>query len=254
MKTFDEMIRGSYDFNADSYFADPRWAILERLYSINYLFTNTRKHSGIPRKIHQIWLGSELPEEYKKWTNTWKMFNPEWEYKLWGDKDVDGLNLPNRKLYDSIRNKGQQSDFLRYHILNQFGGIYVDTDFECLKSFDSLSFLSFFTGVGFPARVELYIGIIGSEPHHPIIEQICNDMTEVREGGWREVFETTGAYFFTRTFFKAVGNFMNGVVAFPIDFFYPFPNQSGHEKRDGRDFIKENSYAIHHWAVSWLKK
>ena len=37
------------------------------------------------------------------------------------------------QLIDSIENKGCKSDILRYEILYQYGGIYVDTDFESIK-------------------------------------------------------------------------------------------------------------------------
>jgi inositol phosphorylceramide mannosyltransferase catalytic subunit len=140
---------------------------------------------------------------------------------------------------------------LRYHILNQFGGIYADTDFECLRSFNSLSYVDFIGGVGFPSRIELYIGLIGCVPHHPIMEQIVNGMDKIRDGGWPAIFETTGTYFFTRTFFKVVTEYQKGIVMLPPDYFYPFPNQGGHENRKGRDYIKDCSYAVHHWAVSW---
>ena len=70
------------------------------------------------------------------------------------DNNINDVVLTNRIIYDSITNLGQKSDYLRYHILNQFGGIYVDTDFECLKSFDSLSYVDFLVGVGYRAAVQ----------------------------------------------------------------------------------------------------
>lgn len=255
MRTFDEMIRSSYDFNADDYFADKRWAILERMYLKNYAIALDHYTDPIPKIIHQIWLGSEVPEKLTAWRESWQKFNPDWECHLWEDGSEKIILDSNRlDIFYSITNMGQRSDFLRYHILNHFGGIYVDTDFECLKSFDTLSYLSFFTGVGYPRRPELYIGLIASIPHHPIIENIVSSMTEIRQGGWKDIFETTGSYFFTRKFFETVGEYMQGVVAFPFPFFYPFPNQAGHEKKNGLDYIQEESYAVHHWDVSWRSK
>ena len=31
---------------------------------------------------------------------------------------------------------GEKSDIFRYEILYRFGGVYVDTDFECIKPFE----------------------------------------------------------------------------------------------------------------------
>jgi len=136
VKPFDTLIKKTYGFNQEVFDTDPRWGMLRELYEKNFMY-NKDFTTKLPKKIHQIWLGSPLPDKYREYTDSWKRFNPEWEYKLW--TDGDDVDIPRRDLFDSIRNPGQKSDFLRYHILNQFGGLYVDTDFECLKPFDTLS-------------------------------------------------------------------------------------------------------------------
>ena len=45
----------------------------------------------IPPIIHQIWLGSPFPEQYKMWQKTWQLRG--WHYKLWTDPDIQTLNL-----------------------------------------------------------------------------------------------------------------------------------------------------------------
>jgi mannosyltransferase OCH1-like enzyme len=167
------------------------------------------------------------------------------------------VEIPNRKLFDSITHLAQKSDFLRYHILNQFGGVYVDTDFECLKPFDDFLYLDFFTGIGYPKDVELYIGLLGSIPHHPILEHLIKNMTVVEYNGkWRKMFHTTGSYFFTRMFLEMVNKDTKGVVAFPMDFFYSYPNNFVRKDPtvNPYSYIRPCSYAIHHWAVSWRAK
>ena len=252
---FESMMTTSYDFDKKIFYNDWRWRVLEELYNKNFLHPKGQlNYSKMPRKIHQIWLGGIMPSQYQKYADTWKRYNPYWEYKLWTDKDVDDVDMPNRDLFNSISNNGQKSDFLRYHILNQFGGLYIDTDFECVKSFDTLSYADFLVGIGYPSNVELYIGLLGCSPNHPIMEEVIKSMNEIKEKGWREIFETTGTYFFTRNFFKVVSEYKEGIIALPPDFFYPFPNTGGHERRNGINYIKDCSYAVHHWAVSWSQK
>ena len=249
-ETYDTMIRKSYSYNQERQDNSPAWKVIRSLYEKNYVSSN-EVIQKVPKKIHQIWLGSTFPDIYKKWANSWKKFNPDWEYKLWTDADVNDVTIPNRYVFNRITNQGQKSDYLRYHILNQFGGLYIDTDFECLKSFDDLLYLDFFTGVGYPDDVEVYIGLIGSVPHHPIIEHVVKSMTETKyDGDWKKMFNTTGTYFFTRKFLEVVKEDTKGVVAFPMDFFYPYPNNT---KRIGDPYswVKLCSYAIHHWSVSW---
>jgi mannosyltransferase OCH1-like enzyme len=251
---FKESVRNSYAFDRVAFDHDNRWAILNELYNRNFVYIGERNYNNLPKRIHQVWLGGELPEKFKKWTDSWRRFNPEWEYKLWGDRDIEGLDLPRKEIFDSMNNYGPKSDFLRYYLLDRFGGLYIDTDFECLKSFNSLSYVDFLTGVGYPSKLELYVGIIGSVPHHPIIAQVDNALNKIPEKGWDNVLETTSSYFFTRNFFKVVTGYMKGVVVLPTEYLYPFPNSQGYCLKNGKDYIKECSYAVHHWATSWRSK
>ena len=254
MIQFDDIVRESYAFNEQAFKDDKRWNLLRELYDHNYLGVTDCDTPVMPKKIHQIWLGGKLPDEFKRYSDTWIKHHPDWEYKLWGDQDARDFKMMNRVQFDSTTHIAQKSDIFRYEILRKEGGIYIDTDFECLRHFDDLRHLSFFTGVGYPPRVELYIGIIGATPQHPIIHYLLSEMHNIRSNGWKEVFDTTGSYFFTKCFFNIVNGFKFGIVAFPTGFFYPFPNEAGHEDRRGMDYVKHYSYALHHWAVSWNKK
>jgi len=65
---------------------------------------------------------------------SWKEYNPEWEHIFWDEDMIYELNLVNKEAYDAKDNPGFRSDIARYEILNRFGGMYVDTDFECKKN------------------------------------------------------------------------------------------------------------------------
>ena len=252
-ESYDTLIRDSYGYNQASHDTSPAWAVLRTLYEKNYT-QSTDTDERIPKKIHQIWLGSQLPGKYENWVNSWKTFNPGWEHKLWTDVNVNEVDLPDRGLFDGIKSMGQKSDYLRYHILNQFGGVYADTDFECLKSLDPLSYLDFYMGSGYTSEVELYIGLMASVPNHFIIKSIVDSVTVAqRKTDWRAIFEQTGTYFFTRKFLEVVTEDIERVVIFPPGFFYPFPNNF-RRKHAPYSYVKPYSFAIHHWAVSWLSR
>lgn len=254
MKTFEALMKESYDFNQSNYNKDWRWRLLAELYDRNFVREEDRDYETLPKKIHQIWLGSTIPDEYSKLGDTWKRLNPDWEYKLWTDKDTKNVDIPCRKLFESITNYGQKSDFLRYHILNQFGGIYADTDFECLKSFNTLSYAQFLVGVGYPSAVELYNGLIGCIPNHPIISNIVRSVggKKMLDKGFKNVFNITGGYFFTRCFFETITKYAEKIVALPPVYFCPFPNQGKYYLKNGRDYIQDCSYTLHYWALSWI--
>jgi mannosyltransferase OCH1-like enzyme len=250
---FDQLIRKSDQFDEKKYLSDSRWKILEQIYNQNYL-SNTNTKTQIPKIIHHIWLGSDLPKEYEYYISTWKKYHPDWKHYLWTDKHIKDLNLFNIKLYNQTKNNGQKSDILRYELLYRFGGVYVDTDFECLKPFDELMVLKFFTGISHQSDIEMYIGLIASCPKHPIIRSCLREMKDI---SWKtpiDVMSTTGNYFFTRCFIGEMDYESQDIVAFPTDYFYPFSNIL-RDKVKGKErmrSVRECSYAIHHWGVSWV--
>ena len=95
---------------------------------------------SIPKIIHQIHIGgSELSNQEKEWQDSWKKLNPEWEHIMWDDLKIEqDLSITYPKILKNCKNYSEKSDILRFEILYQYGGLYVDTDFECLKPIDAL--------------------------------------------------------------------------------------------------------------------
>ena len=88
--------------------------------------------SKIPKIIHQIWLGdqSQRPNDL---IQTWIDKNPTWEHKLWTEKEVDNLTLRCKKQFDENVNYSGKADILRYELLYNFGGFFIDADSECVR-------------------------------------------------------------------------------------------------------------------------
>jgi mannosyltransferase OCH1-like enzyme len=252
MVKFDSLIQQSYAFDQHKFDHAPNWQLLRELFDMNFVHAKDKDFGIMPKKIHQVWLGSPIPTQFKKWGETWKRLNPTWEYKLWTDRDIDSLGGLNRILYDSRSNYGIKSDVVRYYILNQFGGIYVDTDFECIKSFDSLTYLNFLIGIAYHGDVEFYTGCT---PKHPVMQRIVEGVNKITSSDlFKRTLDLTGSYFFTRNFFEVVTKSVNGVLALPPNYFYPCPNTAvGMAAEQKFDYVREESYALHHWAVSWKK-
>ena len=40
----------------------------------------------IPKIIHQIWIGEEMPDKLKGFTDKMKSEHPDYEYYLWGNE------------------------------------------------------------------------------------------------------------------------------------------------------------------------
>ncbi|MBU6446843.1 MAG: hypothetical protein KGQ49_05540, partial [Verrucomicrobia bacterium] len=217
----------------------------------------------IPKIIHQIWLGGQLPEKYRALQATWLAKHPDWEYRLWTDADVQDFPFTNRERFEKAVNVGEKADIFRYEILNVYGGLYVDTDFECVRPFDVFHhLLDFYTGIlgAYADGQEVHIGnsLIGTVPHHPIIQSCLKEIGRKPPGkNADEVQAVSGPGCFRRAFFKYCeeGGYRN--VAFPFTFFYPLPphERSGH--LDGivkNSWIEPETFGIHYWDTSWTNK
>ena len=87
----------------------------------------------IPKVIHQIWLGDprKCPLDL---INTWKEKNPTWKHTLWTDKNIPKLR--NQEQFDAMKELAGKADILRYEILYNLGGFYIDADSKCIKPLD----------------------------------------------------------------------------------------------------------------------
>ncbi len=216
-----------------------------------------QKTSRIPKIIHQIWLGSQLPEKFKKWQASWKAHHPDWEYKLWTDADVDSFNIQNKDAFDNARNFGQKTSIWRYEILNRYGGLYVDVDFECVKSFDVLHHCyDFYTGIENGLYCILGNAVIAAVPGHPILQHCMNNI-RIRWMKGNEGFATireTGPVYFTLRVYDMYSPSDERAIIFPPSYFYPlsFFDRNKSEAQKNKH-IKPESFAVHHWASSWVK-
>lgn len=101
----------------------------------------TRTNSGIPKIIHQIWIGAKIPAVLAKYMSTFKNMEG-YHYKVWRNKDLKEVNFPYTwKYIEKLLNAPKVTyamiaDLMRLEILFHHGGIYVDTSFEAVKNLD----------------------------------------------------------------------------------------------------------------------
>lgn len=238
-----------------------------KIYAKNNLNNITNSQNNlIPLKIHQIWIGPRpLPEKFKWMNNTWKKHHPDWQYKLWTNDDLKNFKLENQVAFDKAKNWGQKSDILRYEILKRHGGVYVDIDFECLKSLDILNNNYEFYCCLIGQTNVIANGLIGCKPNHPIILDCIKKIKETKEFSTdhNKIMDTTGPGFLTKVFLNFVqNNNADKIIALPSTYFFPFPahlrfdywKQVITRENILKEFVKNESFAIHYWATSWQDK
>jgi mannosyltransferase OCH1-like enzyme len=131
---------------------------------------------AISRTIHQIWIGPDpLPEDHRGWIETWRRHHPNWEHRLWTEEDLpDDPIRP--EVLDRLRAPVERADILRLEILYRHGGIYVDTDVECLRPADVVLAGHDFVGVCLkPGRMTNTF--IASVPAHPLLARALQEVT-----------------------------------------------------------------------------
>jgi mannosyltransferase OCH1-like enzyme len=198
----------------------------------------------IPRVIHRIWLGeAQMPSQYVQFGESWADHHPGWELRLWTDDDL--AELSDSESLKRCRNFGEASDVLRYEILNRHGGVYVDTDVECLRSLEPLvENASAFAAYARPGLIGS--AVVGAVPGHPAIARTLEVVSE-RAGSGPQV-EATGPVALT-----AVLKDASDVELFGRETFYPLDYWEIPFADAGGEAIAE-AYAIHHWHATWQSR
>lgn len=254
MDDFKTLMGGTLNTNED-------WELLGNLYE--KFVKNQSLEITIPKKIHQIWIG-QVPEYVNILHNKIKEKHPQWECKLWTDEVIKSYSLKNKTLFDSQKNLGCKSDILRYEILYNEGGIYLDTDFEIVSCFDNLINMDFFTGCGHITSPEVFNGLIGCKKNHPIIDEILTKLSLLPQNtdlsNITSIMESTGPYFFSKVFFDYIRkNSTEKIVVLPTPYFYPLPASERHRIRGKysdldtyvKSFNTDKTICIHLWYNSW---
>lgn len=207
----------------------------------------------IPKIIHYVWV-TDSPLKYPEFRVSWMKHNPDYTFYFWTLN-----NLPFEKMSETAREIIQdkklfflvKAELLKHEMLRIFGGIYVDHDMECLRSFDCFLANDCFTGVEGPDG-NIGTAIIGSvkggiqvsqysdhiQTRYQYDYELCN-RSPVRTVGPRD---------------RTYQEIFKRATVYPMEYFYPF-NCMEPEKRM-LDFPK--SFAKHYWNCKdedgWMNK
>ncbi len=205
----------------------------------------------IPRKIHYCWFGkNEKSKLVKKCIASWEKNCLNYEIIEWNEDNFDiNYNAYTKMCYEQ-KKYAFLSDYLRLLIIQKYGGIYLDTDVEVLKSFDDL----LNHGAFFGFENDLYINTgegFGAEPGNEIVNQMIEEYSDLLDGQKG----TIGCPILNTKALLKLGLELNGKkqvlkegTVYPAEYFNPMNSITG------EICITENTYSIHHYSMSWLPK
>jgi mannosyltransferase OCH1-like enzyme len=183
---------------------------------------------------------------YRGWLDRWTELHPEWEHRLWSEDTMPALK--NQDLYDRATEITHHSpwqyraDVIRYELLWEHGGVYLDMDFEPVRAIDPLM-------NGQPWSVVHARRFIGNAamafpPRHPAMGEAIERLAETAALP-PNVPSTirSGPQFFTPIARR------HKVKAWPEHYFFPYDSTQLSRGKRAR-----GAYATHHWNNKRTKR
>ncbi|HEX5852429.1 MAG TPA: glycosyltransferase [Solirubrobacteraceae bacterium] len=202
------------------------------------------RRTRIPRTIHRVWLGEEpMPAEHERFGETFAHSHPSWELRLWSDEDLPGLDITAAER-ERARTPSELSNLVRYEVLRRHGGVYVDTDVDCLRPLTPLlRGLDAFAALERPGRVGN--AVLGSVAGHPAFTRAAR-LARRTLGIGAHSPDANGPYFLSLILEQEPAN----VAILPARLFYPYL----WDELERRHESFPDAYAVHHWTLSGVRK
>jgi FkbM family methyltransferase len=198
----------------------------------------------IPRTFHHIWPGyDEIPPSVMRMRDSWVSHHPDWEFRLWRPADLGWLR--HQALFERAESYAQKADIARFEVIERYGGVYLDTDMECLRPIDPLlEGLDFFAGR--EPHGPVCASIFGAVPGFRLLRDVIASLP-VSCLVHRRLNVQTGPALLTDVVDRGEWERRPTVRIFAAPFFYPY--DWSEPWRRGTRF--PTAFAVHHWSHSW---
>ena len=205
----------------------------------------------IPKKIHYCWFGgNEKPEKAKKCIASWKKYCPDYEIIEWNENnfDVDQNEYTHRCAQE--KRYAFLSDYARLVIVEEYGGIYFDTDVEVIRPIDDL--LDYEAFFGFENKEFVNTGVgFGAIPHQKAVTLMKAAYSEFLDG--TKPFTSCPALNTKALLLEGLQRngrqqTVAGAEILPVEYFNPYDDTTGRLKKT------RNTYSIHWYSKSWLSR
>lgn len=215
----------------------------------------------IPKIIHYCWFGGNpLPESAKKCIDSWRKFLPDYEIKEWNESNYDVHKIPYIHEAYEAKKYAFVSDYARYDILHQHGGVYFDTDVEVVKPMDDIIEIGPYMGIEIPAKdgitpmVNPGLGI-GAPAGLPFYKKVLDYYSTLHflgeDGKPNEVtIVTHTSKVLAESGMQPLNEIqqVEGIWIYPVDYFNPLNDLTGVVEKTN------NTRSIHWYSKTWLSK
>lgn len=213
----------------------------------------------IPKFIHYCWFGrNPLPPLAQKCIASWKKYLPDYEIKEWNENNFDVNQIPYTE--QAYRNKKYAfvSDYARFKILYDHGGIYFDTDVEVIKPLTDIIARGAFMGL----EQDISEGLACNPGLGMACNAGANFLHSMIESYQDKVFEDNNKILNKKTIVEYTSEYLtfnglkphSGIIKFqdfliyPKEYFCPKPSEFG------KILLSNETRTIHHYAGSWISR
>ncbi len=229
----------------------------------------------IPKIIHQVWEGRNgaLPGFCMQWSDTWKEHHPGWRYEFWNGDRMEAFvkkHYPHLEdAYFGFQYNVQRWNVIRYLILFEMGGMYVDFDYKCLESVDKhvaghgKCYFAMEPGehcVNFFGQDTFNHALMAACPRHPFFKKIIDHIFFESQYACRgikvlDVHATTGPVMLTELY-RAYPH-KDEIVLWPEELVSPWSELEARSAMDGTADVAylekklEKAIAVHYFSGSW---
>lgn len=215
----------------------------------------------IPKIIHYCWFGrNPLPSLAIECIASWRKFFPDYEIKEWNEDNFDVNVIPYTKEAYKVRKYAFVSDYARFWILYNYGGLYFDTDVEVIRSLDDIikngAFMGFERDPEDKRRGLVNPGLgLGMEKGNAFVKTMLDRYAELSfiDGNGQLMTDKTIVHHTTDALQDAgLGKDrlqkIHGITIYPAEYFAPihFVTKRLH--------ITRNTRTIHRYMGSWAEK
>lgn len=207
----------------------------------------------IPKVIHYCWFGhNKKPELAEKCIASWPKYCPDYEIVEWNESNFDISSAPIyvQQAY-SAKKWAFVTDYVRLWAMTAYGGIYMDTDVELVRSPDLV--LEHEAVSGFESQSQIPTGLMACREGFPLFEEFLHYYDDaVFRNSDGTLNMTTNVEIITEICLKhgfvPNGKYqvVDGFALYPRDVFCPIDYQTGHMN------ITENTISIHWFSASWV--
>lgn len=191
----------------------------------------------IPSTIHTIWMGGDMPHLVRRCVKSQGAYHPDWTHIIWDEKLFDAIGYDYEVMRIQLGSWAAVTNWFRLRLLQQFGGIYLDADVECIRNLGPLLRHDAFAAMQ-DAEGRICNAVMGARAGHPWISRQISQWNEFDQRD-----PASGVYLAT-----AVDR--DDLTVIPTEICYPFLFDAPEEDRKRH----HDSLMIHHWLKSWGKQ